>query len=136
MSVIAKIMLLTIGIAQWTNWRFLFNVAVHFLFTKKFVFSQVQNFFAGLVNVVNIYENANGNENRQYYQSNNNVIHGSPRRHFFHKTNVVRLEKGELSSCFKFIQHNPRHEAQSEDPCDHAYKNNVSPINCNVKETQ
>jgi len=67
MSVIAKIMLLTIGIAQWTNWRFLFNVAMHFLFTKKFVFSQVQNFFAGLVNVVNIYENANGNENRQYY---------------------------------------------------------------------
>jgi len=26
--------------------------------------------------------------------SNNNVIHGSQRRYFFHKTEVVRLEKG------------------------------------------
>jgi len=40
---------------------------------------------------------------------------------------VVRLEKRELSHCFKFIQHNPRHEAQREDQCDQAYKNNVSP---------
>jgi len=38
-----------------------------FLFSEKFDFSQVQNFFAVLVNVVNIQENANGNENRQYY---------------------------------------------------------------------
>ena len=35
----------------------------------------------------------------------------------------------------EFIQHNPRSEAQSEDSCDHAYKNSVSPTNCNVKET-
>ena len=27
------------------------------------------------------------------------------------------------------------HETQSEDPCDHAYKNSVSQIKCNVKET-
>jgi len=52
------------------------------------------------------------------------VIHGSSRRYLFHKTKVVRLEKRELSSCFKSIQHNPKQETQSEDPCDHAYKNN------------
>jgi len=34
--------------------------------------------------------------------SNDNVIHGSQRRYFFHKTKVVRLEKRELSSCFEF----------------------------------
>jgi len=33
----------------------------------------------------------------------------------------------ELCSCFEFSQHNPRHEAQSEDPCDHTYKKSVSP---------
>ena len=28
----------------WTNWRFLFNVAMHVLLSEKFVFSRVQNF--------------------------------------------------------------------------------------------
>jgi len=27
----------------------------------------------------------------------------------------------------EFSYHSPRHEAQSEEPCDHAYKNSVSP---------
>jgi len=40
-------------------------------------------FVAGLVIVVSISENANGNQNR----------HGPQRRCFFHKTEVVRLEK-------------------------------------------
>jgi len=43
----------------------------------------MQNSFAGHVNVVNISENANGNQYRQYYWSDNNVIYGSPRRYFF-----------------------------------------------------
>jgi len=32
--------------------------------------------------------------------SNNNVIHGSQRQYFFHKTKVVRLGKRELCSCW------------------------------------
>jgi len=35
MPVIAEIMLLTIDIALWTNWRFLFNDAVHFFVQRK-----------------------------------------------------------------------------------------------------
>jgi len=38
-----------------------------FFVQRNVWFSQVQNFVAGLVNVVSIYENANGNENRQRY---------------------------------------------------------------------
>jgi len=57
--------------------------------------------------------------------SENNVIHGSQRRYFFHKKKIVRLEKGN-HVVVEFIYHNPRHEAQSEDPCEHAYKNSVS----------
>jgi len=53
--------------------------------------------------------------------SNYIVIHSSQRRCFFHKTNVVRLQKREICSCFEFSQLSPRHEAQSEDLCDHAY---------------
>jgi len=72
--------------------------------------------------------------------SNNNVIHGSQRRYFFHKTKyLIRLyssdkEKGNYV-VVEFGKHSPRHEAQSDDSCDHAYKNSVSQINCNVKET-
>ena len=57
-------------------------------------------FVAGLVNVVSIKQNANGslmktdNAITVLRWSNNNVIHGSQRRYFFHKTKVVRLEKG------------------------------------------
>jgi len=64
-------------------------------------------FVAGLVNVVSISENANGNQtdNAIIKVSNNIVIHGSQRRCFFHKTKVVRLEKREICSCFEFSQH-------------------------------
>jgi len=34
------------------------------LFSEKFDFSQVQTFVTGLVNVVSIKENSNGNENK------------------------------------------------------------------------
>jgi len=53
--------------------------------------------------------------------SNNNVIHGSQRRYFFHKTKVVRLEKGNYV-VVEFSWHNPRHEAQSDDSYDHFKK--------------
>ena len=146
MPVIAQIMPLMIDMAQWTNWRFLFNVAVHSFFCsgKSLFFHRCKNFFTGLVNVVNIQENANGNENRQYYWSNNNVVHGSPRRYFFHKTKVVRLVV--LSSCFKFIQHNPRFPIRVSTIRGTKLKVKTRPstltkikfpqINCNVKETQ
>jgi len=35
-------------------------------------------------------------------------------------------EKRDSCSCFEFSWHNPKHEAQNEDPCDHAYKNSIS----------
>jgi len=54
MSVNAQIMLLTIDDAK-TNWRFLFNVAVHFFCSaKSSVFRVYKIFVAGLVNVVSI----------------------------------------------------------------------------------
>jgi len=51
-SVIAQIMLLTIDIAH-TNWRFLFNVAVHITFcsSKTLFFHGCKIFVAGLVNI-------------------------------------------------------------------------------------
>jgi len=67
--------------------------------------------------------------------SNNNVIHGSQRRHFFHKTKVFRLEKTELCRCFEFRQHIPKHEAQSEAPATTLAKIAFPQIYCNVKET-
>ena len=75
-------MLLTIDIAE-KNWRFLFNVAVHFFFSESLFFHKCKMFVAGLVNVVSITENANGDQNR----------HGSQRRCSLHKTKVVRLDK-------------------------------------------
>ena len=66
MPVIAQIILLTIDIAR-TNRRFLFKFAVHFFVQQKLVFDRCTMFVAGLVNVVSISENANGNQNKQCY---------------------------------------------------------------------
>jgi len=58
--------------------------------------------------------------------SNNNVIHDSQRQDFFIRLKSSDKKKGNYV-VVEFSEHNPRHEAQSEDPCDHAYKNSVSP---------
>ena len=42
--------------------------------------------------------------------SNNNVIHGSQRRYFVHKTKVVRLEKRGLCNCWVYL---PQSKARS-----------------------
>jgi len=57
--------------------------------------------------------------------SNNIVIHGSQRRCFFIRLKSSDQKKGNHVVVLSFSQHSPRHEAQSENPCDHAY-NSVS----------
>ena len=84
--------------------------------------------------------------------SNNNVIHGSQRRYFFHKTKVVRLEKKtEVCSCWVYLtqsearsskrrpvrprllkQHFPKLTAIWKKGCDACKKKSVR---CNRKAT-
>jgi len=55
-SVILRIMLLTMDTLSRQTGDFYSTLMCIFLFSAKFVFSQVQIFFAGLVNVVSIKE--------------------------------------------------------------------------------
>jgi len=76
---------------------FIHRCCAFFLFSEKFGFSRVQIFCCWAC------ERCKHLRKRKQTMlllrwSNNNVIHGSQRRYFIHKTKAVRLEKRELCS--------------------------------------
>ena len=68
--------------------------------------------------------------------SNDNVIHGSQRQYFFHKTKVVRLETRVLCSCWSLVSTIRGTKIKVKTPATTLTKIAFPQINCNVKETQ